>query len=98
MQKILYKILRVHDYEKTSGVMRKTFLNVINQDLSGLLEHINCSTLVVWGKNDTYVPVSDAHHMHEKIRKSELHIIEDGRHGIHKTHAKQVGGWINEFL
>ena len=97
-QKLMYKILRVHDYENTSGVMRKTFLNVIDQDLSGLLEHINCPTLILWGKNDTYVPISDAYMMHDKIKNSTLKIIADGRHGIHKTHAKKIGKWINEFL
>lgn len=97
-QKMMYKILRVHDYKNTSGVMRKTFLNVIDEDLTGLLEHINCPTLILWGKNDTYVPVKDAHTMNELIPHSELKVLADGRHGIHKTHAEKLGGWINTFL
>ena len=97
-RKLMYKILRVHDYERTSGVMRKTFLNIIGDDLIGCLEQINCPALIVWGTDDTYVPVSDAHLMHDKISNSKLKIIKGGRHGIHKTHAKEIGGWIDEFL
>lgn len=97
-RKLMYGILRVHDYENTSGVMRKTFLNVIGEDLTGNLEQINCPTLIVWGTDDTYVPVSDAYIMDDKIKNSSLKIIKGGRHGIHKTHAKEIGGWIDEFI
>jgi pimeloyl-ACP methyl ester carboxylesterase len=97
-QKILYKALRTHDYEKTSGVMRETFLKVVDEDLKESIDQIHRPTLIVWGDQDSYVPVKDAYLMHEKIGGSELHIIEGGRHGIHKTHAKEVAAWIGEFL
>jgi pimeloyl-ACP methyl ester carboxylesterase len=97
-QKILYKTLRTHDYEKSTGVMRETFLNIINEDLKGSLDHITNPTLIVWGVRDSYVPVKDARIMHEKIVGSELHIIKDGKHGIHKTHAPQIAVWIKQFL
>jgi len=97
-QKILYKALRTHDYEKSSGVMRDTFLKVINEDLKGSLDHITNPTLIAWGVRDSYVPVNDARLMHEKIIGSELHIIKDGKHGIHKTHAPQIAVWIKQFL
>lgn len=97
-RKLLYKILRTHDYERTSGVMRKTFLNVISEDLAANLEQINCPTLIIWGTDDTYVPVSDAYFMNRQIKNSQLKIVKGGRHGIHKTHAKQLAKWICEFL
>ena len=97
-RKVIYKILHTHDYERTSGVMRKTFLNVINEDLSDNLEQINCPTLIIWGTDDTYVPVEDAYLMREKVKGSKLRIVKGGRHGIHRTHAKILAGWINEFL
>lgn len=97
-QKILYKALRTHDYEKSSGVMRESFLKVIDEDLKESIEGIHRPTMIVWGNEDSYVPVKDAYMMHEKIAGSELHIIEGGRHGIHKTHAKQVAEWVKVFL
>ena len=97
-QKVLYKVLRTHDYEKSSGVMRETFLKVIKEDLRDSTENIKCPTLIVWGERDSYVPVKDAYLMKEKIANSELHVIKDGKHGIHRTHAKKLAGWIAEFL
>jgi len=97
-QKVLYKALRTHDYEKSSGVMRETFLKVIDEDLKESIEQVKCPALIVWGEKDTYVPVKDARLMHEKIANSELHIFKDGRHGIHKTHAAQIAKWVKEFL
>jgi pimeloyl-ACP methyl ester carboxylesterase len=97
-QKILYKVLKTHDYEKSSGVMRETFLKVIDEDLSDSLAHIKNPTLIIWGKLDSYVPFSDALLMERKILGSKLIAISDGRHGIHKTHAGDLAKWIKEFL
>lgn len=97
-QKVLYKVLRTHDYEKTSGVMRETFIKVIDEDLRDCLSEIHTPSLIVWGTKDSYLPVKDARVIHEKIAGSELHIINGGRHGIHKTHAKEIAGWIKNFL
>ena len=97
-QKILYKVLKTHDYEKSSGVMRETFLKVIDEDLSESLSHIKNPTLIIWGKRDSYVPFSDALLMEKKILGSKLIAIPGGRHGIHKTHAEDLAKWIKEFL
>jgi len=96
-QKILYKALRTHDYEKSSGVMRETFLKVIDEDLIESIDQIHRPTLILWGDKDSYVPVKDAYLMQERIKGSEMHIIEGGRHGIHKTHAKLVADWVKDF-
>lgn len=78
--------------------MRETFLKVIDEDLKESIDQIHRPTLIIWGDKDSYVPVKDAYLMHEKIAGSELHIIEGGRHGIHKTHAKEVAELVKEFL
>ncbi len=36
-KKVLYKLVRVHDYEKASPVLRQTMINVTAEDLRGLL-------------------------------------------------------------
>lgn len=97
-RKIMYKVLRVHDYEKTSGVMKKTFINVIGEDLTATLEQINCPTLIIWGTADTYVPLGDGYAMHEKIKNSRMKIIKNARHGIHRTEAKTIAKWIDDFF
>lgn len=97
-QKLLYKVLRTHDYEKSSGVMRETFLKVIDEDLLDCVGHVKNPTLIVWGKRDSYVPFSDALLMHKKILGSKLITIDKGRHGIHKTHARMIAAGIVDFL
>jgi len=47
-QKTLYKILKSHDYEKSSGVMRDTLLKILDEDLSGSICHIKNPTLIFW--------------------------------------------------
>jgi pimeloyl-ACP methyl ester carboxylesterase len=97
-QKLLYKVLKTHDYEKTSGIMRETFLKVIDEDLSDALGHIKNPTLIIWGKRDSYVPLSDGKLMQQKILGSKLIVIPKGRHGIHRTFAPDIAKWIKEFL
>lgn len=97
-QKVLYRALKTHDYEKSSGVMRETFLKVIKEDLSGSMSHIKNSTKIFWGKHDSYVPLSDGKMMHETIIASEMTIIPDGKHGIHKTHSELLASEIDLFM
>jgi len=45
------------DYRNSKGVMRQTFVKVVNEDLSDLLKDITAETLLVFGENDTATPV-----------------------------------------
>jgi hypothetical protein len=44
------------------------------------------------------VPVSDAYLMNEKIKNSELEILEGAGHGIHKEMPKRLFRIILNFL
>ncbi|MGL5831187.1 MAG: alpha/beta fold hydrolase [Candidatus Altimarinota bacterium] len=98
LKKVLYKLAGSSDYLKTEGVMRETFLKVIDEDLSQNLSKINQPTLIIWGDQDSYVPLDDAKLMEAKIEGSELKVIKGGRHGIHRVFAKDIAGWMREFL
>jgi pimeloyl-ACP methyl ester carboxylesterase len=97
-QKVLYRVLKTHDYEKTSGVMRETFLKVIEEDLKDKIREIDRPTLILWGDQDSYVPVEDGKFMEQNIKGSSMKVIIGGRHGIHKTHAKELSVWIYDFI
>ena len=94
----LYKFMHVHDYESLSGVMKDTFLKVKDENLLPYIDQINCSTLIIWGKHDGYVPLRDAYTMQSLIPGAKLKIIPEGRHGIHRTHARKVATYIDTFL
>ncbi|MBT3292730.1 alpha/beta fold hydrolase [Candidatus Peregrinibacteria bacterium] len=89
-KKLMYKIVRVHDYEKASETMRKTLVNVSAEDLRPLLKDIKVRTDIFWGKQDSLTPFSDAKIMEAEITDSILHSYPETRHAVHKTEAKDI--------
>ncbi len=51
-------------------------LNFLKEDVSD----INVPVLIIWGEQDTWVPVSKGDYLHRSIEESEYHIIEDCGH------------------
>ncbi len=89
-KKLLYKLVRVHDYEKASPVMQQTLINVSREDLRPLLSTINVATTIFWGEDDRMTPVSDAHVMHKAIAGSALHIFHGVRHRVHRDRSVDI--------
>ncbi|MDD5469827.1 MAG: alpha/beta hydrolase [Candidatus Peribacteraceae bacterium] len=97
-KRILYKILRVHDYENASEIMRQTLVRVSQEDLRPLLEQITLPTSIFWGEEDTMTPLSDGKLMHERIRGSTLVVFPGIRHRIHREKAQAIGKTIRTTL
>lgn len=93
-----YKLIGGHDYLNVSGVMKETFKRVVEHDISDQFSRIDSPVFVVIGRNDTYVPYTDGEVMREAISGAQLQIIEDGRHGIHKTHVPALIPFFKEFF
>jgi len=55
------------DYKKLSDVMKATFSNIVNEDLSYLLSKIQAPTFLIWGENDTATPLYMADIMEKEI-------------------------------
>jgi pimeloyl-ACP methyl ester carboxylesterase len=89
-KKLLYKLVRVHDYEKASPVMQQTLINVSRKDLRPILSNVNVPTDIFWGEDDRMTPVSDAHVMHKAIAGSALHIFHGVRHRVHRDRADDI--------
>lgn len=79
-RKFLYFLTGEWDYYKTEGVMRQTFKNIINEDLTPFLFKIKTPALLLWGENDKIIPVKTAYFLKEKIPQAELRIIKGGNH------------------
>ncbi len=93
-KKLLYKLVRVHDYEVASTVMRQTLINVSAEDLRPILKHISIPTDLFWGENDHMTPFSDAIVMEQEIKVATLHTFEGIRHRVHRDKAKEIAGVI----
>jgi pimeloyl-ACP methyl ester carboxylesterase len=97
-KKFLYKLVRVHDYEKASPIMRQTLINVSREDLRTLLPQIHLPTDIFWGTDDRMTPVSDAEVMHQGIHGSRVHIHKGVRHAVHRDKAPEIAEVIRSTL
>lgn len=79
LRKIVYYAIGEMDYYK-AGSLTKTFKNIYQVSIVDDLPRIHMPTLIVWGRDDTFVPVADGQFMHEKIKKSRLKIVEREGH------------------
>jgi pimeloyl-ACP methyl ester carboxylesterase len=95
---IVYKLHRSGDYLKVSGVMKQTFLKVIEKDYSKDLENIEIPVRLIWGENDSYTQLWMGNLMNQQIPNSEIIIIPDGKHGIHLQNPDVVLQNIHDFF
>lgn len=98
IKKIFSQHLGSADYKKTSGIMRQTFKNIINEDLQDFFPKIKVPVLLVWGDLDHTTPLDHAKTMKRLIPNSTLKIIKNGNHGIPYRHAPDVAEIILNYL
>ena len=68
------------DYNALDEEMRKTFVKVINLDLTDRLPKIQQPTLLLWGTKDTATPLWMGKKMEEMIPDAGLVELQDGTH------------------
>ncbi len=80
-RKIWYKAIGAGDYAMLeNAAMKKTFQNIINEDISGMSRVLkNYETDFIWGSNDKESPLRGAKVISEQVR-ARLHVIENGGH------------------
>lgn len=93
-KKVLYKLVRVHDYENASPIMRNTMIKVTQEDLRHLLPSINVPTDIFWGTDDRMTPVGDAYIFKNCIKGSCLHLYQGVRHRVHRDKAADIAAVI----
>ncbi|MDG2396447.1 MAG: alpha/beta hydrolase [Flavobacteriaceae bacterium] len=62
---------------------REAFINrafIERQDFTNRLKLINCSTLIIWGKQDNWIPYTDALKFEKKIPDNKLIIMDKTGH------------------
>ena len=93
-KKLLYKLLRVHDYERANALMQRTLVLVTKDDLTPLFPLITQPVDIFWGDKDGQTPVSDGRYMERLIPHVELHVYAGTRHAVHKTNAREIAALI----
>jgi pimeloyl-ACP methyl ester carboxylesterase len=97
-KKFLYKLVRVHDYELASPVMRQTLINVSAEDLRPILKKIDIGTDLFWGTEDGMTPYADALVMNRGIEQSVLHSFDGIRHRVHRDKATEIAAVIKSRM
>lgn len=86
------------DYNKLQGVMKETFVRVVNQDLTPILKKVVVPTLIVWGDKDKDTPLYMAKKLHRHILGSSLNILEEAGHYSYIDNFNQFMGILSDFL
>ncbi len=68
------------DYRNLDGVMRETFVKVVNEHLDKLFPLVTRPTLLVWGERDRDTPLYMAKRMNRKIDDSALVVMKGCGH------------------
>ncbi len=94
----LINIFGSADFKNLDPNIRKTFIKVINEDLTEYLSDINTSTLLIWGENDNDTPLDDGKLMNIKIEDSGLIVIPNASHFPYLEYPYYITKIILEFL
>lgn len=87
------------DY-KNAGQLKATFVKSVTEDLTPECTRISAPTLLLWGENDTEVPLEIAHRFNELIRNSSLIVLPRKGHFPFAESpdlcAYHITGWLAE--
>lgn len=78
------------DFLATQGVMRQTFLRVVNQDLSDHARRIQAPTLLIWGENDQDTPLWQAKQLEKLVPDAGLVIYPNAGHYSYLEYLDQT--------
>lgn len=97
-RKLLYTLIRVHDYERASPLMQQTLIKITAEDLRPLLPKVSIPTDIFWGEDDGMTSLKDGELMHREIRGSRLHVFPGVRHRVHRDRAAEIAAVIRAHL
>lgn len=85
-------------YREMSGVMKRTFVRVVNQDLRYCLPKIQSSTLLIWGEKDGEAPLWMGKVMEKGIKDAGLVVFEGRGHFAYLEELPRFVKIVRTFL
>ncbi len=98
VRRVLYRALFPHSDMMKRPSLESNFKKIIREDLTDAVRQITQPTLIIWGKDDSYVPVTDATLLHEYIPQSTLRIYPGMKHDLPLTQSTHIAESIRVFL
>jgi len=96
-RKAVYYAIGEMDYYK-AGSLTKTFRNIVEVNITQDLPKIKTPTLIIWGEEDTFVPVADGMVMYEKIKGSQIVIEKNEGHKFPYDNPKAFVAIVLKFV
>lgn len=91
-------IIRKTDYLNAKGALNETIKNILAEDLKEKLTDILEPTKIIWGNKDKITPLRDAYLMKEKIKNSNLDILDGIKHTPYIECPEKLAKSIIEFI
>ncbi len=86
------------DYKNLPDCMKKTFINVVNEDLSAYLKKIEAPSLLIWGDNDMDTPLAYGQKMEKEIPDAGLVVLREAGHYSYLDQFPQFIAVVNSFF
>ena len=68
------------DYKKLSPIMKKTFIKIVNEDLTKYAKYLKCKTIIIWGSLDRETKPYMARKLKRLISESRLIFLKKSGH------------------
>ncbi|MGJ3241296.1 MAG: alpha/beta fold hydrolase [Anaerolineae bacterium] len=86
------------DFQQVSGVMRETFIHVVNEDLLPLASQVRVSTLLFWGDQDTDTPLWMGQKLEQAIPDAGLVVHAGAGHYAYLEQADETARVMHYFF
>lgn len=86
------------DYLNIPSIMKKTFQNIIKEDLRKYYKSINTDTLIIWGEKDLDTPLKDGIYLNKIIKNSGLIIYKNSSHFSYLDNSYLTNKILKEYL
>ena len=78
--------------------MKKTFQNIVNENIKKHYKNIDCETLILWGEYDYDTPLKDAYLLNKIIKKSSLIIYQKANHFSYLNYPILTNKIIDSYI
>lgn len=86
------------DFQAVSGVMRATFVNVVNQDLLGYAARVQPSTILFWGDKDEDTPLWMGQKLEQTIPDAGLIVHKGAGHYAYLDNLAETARVMDYFF
>jgi pimeloyl-ACP methyl ester carboxylesterase len=86
------------DFQSVQGVMRETFVKVVNEDLLPYAAKVKPSTLLLWGDQDEDTPLWQAKILEKTIPDAGLVVFEGAGHYSYLERPAEIARILDHFF